>query len=279
VFDRYDPESELYRLNREAARGPVVVSEDLWRVITTGVEIYRECGGAFDITVGPLVDLWDVLGRGARGDPPPGEEEIADALSLVGTNLLELDEAGRTVRFLKPGMSLDVGGLAKGYALDRAAEVLRSRGIQSGYISMISTDLTLGEKPGSAGGPLWRIGILDPRGEDYLATLLLSGGTYVSTSGDYQRFFEYEGIRYHHILDPRTGYPARGAISVTVVGGEEGARSDALSTAVFVMGYPEGLSWAESHGLDCLLVDSSGRVHSTKGMEGYLEEVKEATGP
>jgi len=278
IFDRYDPESEISRLNREAAQGPVTVSEDLWRVIITGVEVYRESGGAFDITVGPLVDLWDVLGRGARGDPPPGEEEIAVARELVGTDMLELDEARRTVRFLRPGMTIDVGGLAKGYALDRAAEVLRSRGVETGYISMISTDLTLGEKPGTAGGPLWRIGILDPRGEDYLATLLLPGGTYVSTSGDYQRFFDYQGVRYHHILDPRTGYPARGAISVTVVGGEEGARSDALSTAIFVLGYPEGLRWAESRGLECLLVDSSGEVHCTEGMGARLEEVKEAAG-
>ncbi|MBC7253071.1 MAG: FAD:protein FMN transferase [Actinobacteria bacterium] len=278
IFDRYDPESEISRLNREAAQGPVAVSEDLWRVIITGVEVYRECEGAFDITVGPLVDLWDVLGRGARGDPPPGEEEIAAARELVGTDMLELDEALRTVRFLRPGMAIDVGGLAKGYALDRAAEVLRSRGVDTGYISMISTDLTLGEKPGAAGGPLWRIGILDPRGEDYLATLLLPGGTYVSTSGDYQRYFDYQGVRYHHIIDPRTGYPARGAISVTVVGGEEGARSDALSTAIFVLGYPEGLRWAESLGLGCLMVDPSGEVHCTEGMEAHLEEVKEAAG-
>lgn len=279
VFDRYDPQSELSRLNGRAAQEEVPVSEDLWNIIATGVEIYRESEGAFDITVGPLVDLWDVLGRGAREEPPPSEAEVAAALELVGSDKLELDEAARTVRFLQPGMIIDVGGLAKGYALDRAAEILRSRGVRSGYISMISTDLTLGEKPGSSGGPLWRIGILDPRGEDYLATLLLPGGTYVSTSGDYQRFFEYQGVRYHHILDPRTGYPARGAVSVTVVGGDDGAHSDALSTAVFVMGYPRGMEWVESQGLECLLVDASGEVHFTEGMRALLEGVKEAAGP
>lgn len=279
IFNRYDPESELSRLNREAAEGPVVVSDDLWSIIATGMDVYRDSGGAFDITVGPLVDLWDVLGRGGRGDPPPSEEEIARARELVGAEMLELDETARTVRFTRPGMTIDLGGLAKGYALDKAAEVLRSRGIQSGYISMISTNLTIGDKPESVGGPMWRIGIINPRGEDYLATLLLPGGTYISTSGDYQRFFEYQGVRYHHILDPRTGYPARGAVSVTLVGGEDGARSDALSTAVFVMGYPEGLEWLKSMGgVECLLVDPSGEVHSTPGMEPLLESLKETVG-
>ncbi len=100
----------------------------------------------------------------------------------------------------------------------------------------------------------------------------------MSTSGDYQRFFEHQGVRYHHILDPRTGRPARGAVSVTVVGGEEGALSDAMSTAVFVMGYPEGIKWAEARGLECLLVDASGEVHYTDGLKALLEEVKRTAG-
>ncbi len=273
IFDRYDPESELARVNREAALGPVQVSEDLWCVILTGLEAYLESGGAFDMTVGPLVDLWDVLGRAERGEPPPGAGDIAEALELVGTDKLELDHAARKVRFSRQGMALDVGGLVKGYALDRAARVLRDKGIENGYISMISTDLTMGDKPESAGGPKWRVAVLNPRGEDYMATLRLPGGTYVSTSGDYQRYFEYQGKRYHHILDPRTGYPAEGVISVTIVGGRDGAWSDALSTAVFVMGYPEGLNWVESlEGIECLLVDGTGKAHATTGMGAYLEE-------
>jgi thiamine biosynthesis lipoprotein len=279
VADRYRPESELARVNREAAGGPVKVSDELWEILETGMELYRASGGAFDITVGPLVDLWDVVGRGERGEPPPGEEEIAAAREAVGADKLELDAAARTVRFTRPGMVIDVGGMAKGYALDRAAEALRSRGITSGYISMISTDLTLGDKPSAAGGPSWRIAVLDPRGEGYLATLMLPGESYVSTSGDYQRYFEYQGVRYHHILDPRTGRPARGAVSVTVVGGRDGAWSDGLSTAAFVKGYPEGLEWLEAmEGVECLMVDASGGTHATRGMDSVLEEMKESAG-
>jgi len=268
ICDRYDPESELSRLNAEASARPVEVGPELWEMISTGVEVFRASGGAFDITVGPLVDLWDVLGRAERGDPPPTGEEISRALQLVGSNLLELDAGGRTVRFSRPGMAIDLGGLAKGYALDRAAEVLRSHGVTSGYISMISTDLTLGDKPGAAGGPYWRVAVIHPRGEGYLGILSVSGGTYVSTSGDYQRYFEYQGVRYHHILDPRTGYPAQGVMSVTVVGGKNGAWSDAVSTAAFVLGYPHGLSWVEDvEGLECAMVDGEGTVHRTAGLE------------
>lgn len=278
IADRYRPESELAAVNREAGSHAVKVSEDLWEILETGMEIYRASNGAFDITVGPLVDLWDVVGRGERGDPPPTDEEVAKAREAVGADRLELDAAARTVRFTRPGTVIDVGGLAKGYALDRAAEALRAHGVASGYISMISTDLTLGDKP-SGGGPLWRIAVLDPRGEGYLATLLLGGESYISTSGDYQRYFEYGGVRYHHILDPRTGYPARGAVSVTVVGGRNGAWSDGLSTAAFVMGYPEGLQWLQSaFGLECLMVDPSGAVHTTPGMDALLEEWKKSAG-
>jgi len=279
IADRYRSESELAGVNREAASGPVRVSDELWEMLETGMEIYRASGGAFDITVGPLVDLWDVVGRGEKGEPPPSEEEIARAREAVGADKLELDAAARTVRFAHPGMVIDVGGLAKGYALDRAAGVLRSRGMTSGYVSMISTDLTMGEKPSAAGGPLWRIAVLDPRGEGYLATFLLTAECYVSTSGDYQRYFEYRGVRYHHILDPRTGYPARGAISVTVVGGRDGAWSDGLSTAAFVKGYPEGLQWLQAaQGVECLMVDASGVVHTTPGLHSLLEELKERAG-
>lgn len=279
IADRYDPDSELSLLNAHAAAGPVAVSDELWKMIDTGMRVYEASGGLFDITVGPLIDLWDVTGRSERGDPPPSQEEVTAALEKVGSDKLLLDPAAHTVAFAREGMIIDLGALAKGYGLDLAAGILREHGVEAAVVNMISTSLTMGDKPGGGGEDRWRIAVMDPRGEGFLATLLLEGGTYISTSGDYQRFFEYQGVRYHHILDPRSGYPARGAISVTVLGGESGAWSDAMSTAAFVLGYPRGLEWLQEMGVEgALMVDGEGDVHLTPGLEGKVESLRERSG-
>lgn len=291
IANRYNPESELHRLNERAASEPVPVSDELWEMIAVSGEIYEASGGLFDVTVGPLVDLWDVVGRGERGDPPPSAEEVEEARKKVGFDLLRLDPEERTVFFTRPGMIIDLGGMAKGYALDRAADILRGKGVEAGVINMISTSLFVGEKPEKAGGPRWTMAIENPRpegeestegteGGDFLGVFRLPGDTYVSTSGDYQRYFEYGGIRYHHIVDPRTGYPAQGVISVTVIGSRDGAWSDALSTAVFVMGYPRGLEWVEDMvGIEAVLVDGEGGVHATAGAESMAEYLVERVVP
>jgi thiamine biosynthesis lipoprotein len=280
VADRYVRESEISRVNAAAAAGPVAVSDELWEMITAGMEVYGESGGLFDITLGPLIDVWDVVGRSERGDPPPSQEEIDRAMELVGADKLVLDAAARSVFFPREGMILDLGGLAKGYALDRAAEALRTGDIEAAVISMISTSMTIGNKPDKAGGPDWKIAVLNPRGEGYLAVLTLPGDTYISTSGDYQRFFEYGGVRYHHILDPRTGYPARGVMAVTLLGGRDGAWSDAMATAAFVIGYPDGLDWALSAGgADGVMVDTEGDVYTTPGLDAVVETIEPEVGP
>jgi thiamine biosynthesis lipoprotein len=276
IADRYNPDSEISILNAGAAAEPVEVSGELWEMISLGKEAYEASGGLFDITVGPLVDLWDVTGRSARGDPPPSEEEIRQAREKVGGDMLVLDGSRRSVYFSRPGMVVDLGGLAKGYALDRAADALRGGGVQAGVINMVSTIQLIGAKPEKAGGPYWEVVIMNPREGDYLGELRLPADTLISTSGDYQRFFEYEGVRYHHILDPRTGYPAQGAISATMIGGASGAWSDIMSTALFVMGYPEGLIWAEGSGsCELVMVDREGTVHSTPGVEQWAESLAE----
>ena len=280
IADRYVAESEISRLNATAVAGPVTVSDDLWEMITTGMDIYEASGGIFDITVGPLVDLWDVIGRGERGEGPPTQEEIDRAMELVGADMLVLDETAHSVYFTREGMAIDLGGLAKGYAIDTAEEALSSRGIEAGIIDMISTSLTMGEKPQAAGGPYWLIAVSNPRGEGYLATFSVPGQTYISTSGDNQRFFDYEGVRYHHIIDPRTGYPARGTIAVTVIGGMNGAWSDAMSTTAFVMGYPQGMDWVQAlEGAQAVMVDPDGAVHITPGMEAYTQNMEKNVDP
>jgi FAD:protein FMN transferase len=278
IADRYDPQSEIARVN--AAAGPVAVSEELWKMIATGMEIYQASGGVFDITVAPLVDTWDVIGRGERGEGPPAQAEIDRALDLVGADMLILDEAAHSVSFAREGMGIDLGGIAKGYALDRAEEALTAGGVDSGIIDMISTSVTVGEKPEAAGGPDWVIAVSNPRGEGYLATFSFPGQTFISTSGDNQRYFVYEGVRYHHILDPRTGYPATGMIAITVIGGESGAWSDAMSTTAFVLGYPEGVEWVERQGAaGAVAVDTSGIVHVTPGLSGMVQSSEEKVTP
>ncbi len=280
IADRYVQESEISRVNAAAAAGPVAVSDELWEMITAGMEVYAASGGLFDITVGPLIDVWDVVGRSERGDPPPSQGEIDRAMELVGADKLVLDDAARSVYFSREGMILDLGGLAKGYALDRAAEALRAGDVEAAVINMISTSMTIGSKPESAGGPDWRIAVLNPRGEGYLAMLTLPGDSYISTSGDYQRFFEYGGVRYHHILDPRTGYPANEVMAVTLLGGRDGVWSDAMSTAAFIMGYPDGLDWALSTGgADGVMVDKEGAVHTTPGLDAVVETIEQNVGP
>lgn len=276
IADRYREDSEISSLNATAADHPVAVSADLWGMISIGMEAYGESQGLFDITIAPLVDLWDVSGRNGRGDPPPSDEEIRQALAKVGGDKLVLDETKHTVYFSQPGMGIDLGGLAKGYALDRAAEAMQSRGVEAGVIDMISTSMVLGRKPVSAGGPNWVIGVSSPRGGDYLGTFSITGDNYVSTSGDNQRFFEYNGVRYHHILDPRTGYPARGVIADTVVGGPNATWSDIMSTTAFIMGYPDGLNWIESaKKANGVMVDADGQVHSTPGMEPWVQSLRD----
>jgi thiamine biosynthesis lipoprotein len=277
IANRYNPESELSVLNANATQEPVVVSDDLWDMITSGMEINQASGGLFDITVGPLADLWDVTGRYARNEPPPSDEEIKLALEKVGSDKLVLDPGNHSVYLSREGMIIDLGGLAKGYALDQAEKAMSARGVGAGVIDMVSTSMIIGDKPEGLGGPLWEFAISGPRGgDDYLGTFRLPGGLYMSTSGDYQRFFEYNGVRYHHILDPRTGYPARGSISATVIGGRSGTWSDAISTAIFIMGYPDGLSWAQNiANAEVVLVDSEGKVYTTPGIAQWVENLKE----
>jgi thiamine biosynthesis lipoprotein len=266
VADRYREGSELYAVNREASEGEVAVSDDLWAMLQVALEVYRSTGGAFDVTVGPLVDLWDVRGKAERGGPPPSREEIERVLPLVGMDKLDLDPVRRTVRFKVPGMSLDLGGLAKGYALDRAVDALRAEGVNSFVVNMVSTSAVVGEKPRLAGGPGWKVAVQNPRGEGFLGVLNFTSDAVVSTSGDYQRYFEYEGVRYHHILDPRTGYPASGLASLTVLGGTDGVHSDAYSTALFILGLERSLEWlGNREGLEAVLVTPDGAVHTTPG--------------
>jgi thiamine biosynthesis lipoprotein len=235
VLNDYDPESELSRLSRSAGGPPVKASADLFDVLARSKRMYERSGGAFDVTIAPVGRLW----RRARRDRKlPDPSRIAEARQLVGSDKMVLDPAARTVRLTKPGMRLDVGGIAKGYAAQAGLEVLRSRGITRALVAAAG-DIAVGDPPPDAEG--WRIAIapLDPKLGDHPPTLLLKNAA-VSTAGDSERFVIIDGHRYSHIINPATGIGHEDRAAVTVVA-PDGATADALETTAYLLGPDRGL--------------------------------------
>ena len=224
------PESEVALLNREAAERPVKVSGEVLGILARSIDYCHRSDGLFDITVGPLSELW-----GFSGDEPvtvPDSSAVQELQSLTGCDRVHIDWADSTVSFSDAGVEVDLGGIAKGYAVDRAAAVLRSRGIDDFIVNAGGDLYASGEK--EPGVP-WRIGIKHPRNADSIVARLDARNEAVVTSGDYERFVIVDGRRYHHILDPRTGFSADGSRSVTVIA-KSAEEADALATMIFVRG-------------------------------------------
>jgi thiamine biosynthesis lipoprotein len=255
--------SELSFINRKAGVDAVKVSEDTFHVIEKGVYISELTQGRFDISVGPLMKLWDIGGN----DPSvPTRKAVNAARELVGYEGIELDRASGTVYLEYRGMALDLGGIAKGYAADAVAALLREKGIRKAIVDIGGNILVMGRK---SLRQEWRIGIQNPfapRGA-YCGVLLMEDATAV-TSGTYERYFEKNGRRYHHILDTGTGYPVENSLASVTVIGENSLMADALATGVFVMGLREGIAFVENlKGIDAIFVTSERRIHLTSGLE------------
>jgi len=257
--------SDIDRINRSAGIRPVKVSKDVLKVITKAKEISEMTNGAFDITIGPLSSLW---GFGVKEDHLPHQTEIRRLLPLVDYRELIVDKERSEVFLKRKGMMIDLGGIAKGYAADVGVDVLKGRGIRAGIVAVAGDIRVFGKRPD---GRPWHIGIKHPREKDkVLTTIDLSDGS-ISTSGDYERFFIKDGIRYHHIIDPKTGYPASGCQSVTIISKED-VLADAVATGVFVLGPERGMEFIESRGgLEGIIVDSKGRVTVSSGLKGKIE--------
>jgi thiamine biosynthesis lipoprotein len=257
--------SAISRVNRAAGQGPVPAPAELRAVVARGLEISRLSDGAFDVSWAALHGLWDF--RAAR-PRVPSAVEIAARVPLVDYRQVVVDPAAGTIALRRPGMRIDLGGIAKGFALDRAAARLRQRGVRSFLISGGGQVIAGGRR----GDRPWRVGIRDPRGPiaDSCASLDF-GDASISTSGDYERFFEQGGVRYHHILDPRTGRPARAGLRSATVLAAEGTTADALSTAVIVLGKDRGLALMRRiPGVEAVLIDDAGQAHVTAGLQGKL---------
>ncbi len=233
--------TELLRVNRQASQAPVTVSADTLFVLQAAREYAELSSGAFDPSIWPLVRLWG-FGTSAAGIPEP--EEVERVRDLVDYRDLALNPADNSVSLNREGMGVDVGGIAKGYAADEARRILRNHGVQTALLDFGGNILTIGKKPD---GSPWRIGIQNPdsrRGE-FLA-VVETGPSAVVTSGDYERFFEVDGVRYHHIIDPDTGYPTRNGLRSVTILAEDSMDADALSTACFVLGVEDGVRLIES---------------------------------
>jgi len=240
----------------------VKVSPEMLRVIKKAQEISELSGGGFDITVGPLTQLWRMARE--RGIPPPAEK-LKQKLGLVNFRNVMIDQEEK-VFLKKRGMSIDLGGIAKGYAVDRAFEVLRTLGYKN-LIVNAGGDLRVG---GSKLDQPWSIGIQDPRSsEKIMATVTISDSA-IATSGDYEKFFIYQGKRYHHIFNPKDGLPSDGCQSVTIIC-KEGMVADALATAVFVLGPEKGYVLCQKlKGVDCLIVDKEGKIILAPGLKSRI---------
>ena len=229
LLSKYIPDSEISRLNRA---GNLKVNPDTFYIIKKSKELCQITGGAFDITVAPLVDLW---GFTNQEHTVPGDDKIKSILRLVGCDKIILHEKDNVVEFKLPGMKIDLGGIAKGFALDCCVKILKENNINSCLINAGGQVYALGEKSGSS----WKIAIQNPRKPEIAGVLELKDKS-ASTSGDYEQFFLKNGKRYSHILNPTTGYPAdSGIFSVTVIA-DSGLTADALSTAIFVSGKNKG---------------------------------------
>ena len=265
IMDRQQTESDVARINAAAGQHRVQVSAETFEVIRRGLEFGVLTDGAFDITVAPLLDLW---GFGTGDTEVPTEADLAATLQWVDYQKVHISEERLEVFLEDAEMRLDLGGIAKGYIVDQALDVLRQEGMISGSFDAGGDIRVLGEKPD---GSPWRIGIRDPRDRANLAAIVELRDQSVVTSGDYERFFIVDGERYHHILDPKTGMPTRGLTSVTIIG-DDAITTDTLSTAIFVMGLERGMDLIESlPGTETLIITADGQVHVSSGLSGQVE--------
>jgi len=240
-MSNYKPESELSVINRQAYRHKVVVEPELFKLLEDSLRYSEETGGAFDITVGPLMKSWGFFrGRGRM----PSSAELTQVLKRIGYQHVKLDASARTIQFDEPGIEIDLGGIAKGYAVDQVVKILRSDGIQQALVSSgTSSVYALGSPPGEQG---WKVSVRDPLDPKKAACVLRLQNLSLSVSGDYEKFFKLGGKIYAHIMDPHTGRPVENMLS-TVVVSPLATDSDGLSTSFFVEGVKPSRDYLTHH--------------------------------
>ncbi|MPQ31609.1 FAD:protein FMN transferase [Clostridium estertheticum] len=257
-------DSEISKINTNAGNKPQIVSNDTYYVIQKAIKYCRLSEGAFDITIGPIVALW---GIGKEGQQIPSSNEIKEKLKIVNYKDIVLDKDDRSIFLKNKKQEIDVGGIAKGYAADEVKNVMIKNGIKSALINLGGNILTLGTK---IDGTPWGVGIQDPfktRGEFALIISVINKS--VVTSGNYERYFEVEGKRFHHIINPSTGDPSESDIVGATIISDNSIDGDGLSTGVYIMGVQKAIKLIEEiEGVDAILITKSKEIYVTSGMEG-----------
>jgi len=261
LMSPYREDSELSLINREASIRPVAVSLEMMQLLKQSVYFSQLSNGAFDITYAAVGRLYDYRER-----KRPSNVQLAEAKQAIGYRNLVLNQITGTVRFARPGMSIDLGGFAKGYAVDNATRLLRQRGIMHANVSAGGDSRVIGDRRGRP----WMIGVRDPSSADKIIALLPLIDTSISTSGDYERFFEEDGVRFHHLINPSTGLSPCTVRSVTILA-EDGLTTEAFSKMVFVLGIEQGLRLVHAQqGIDAVIVDAAGKLHYSSGLQNPL---------
>ena len=257
LMSPYKVDSELSKVNRLAADQPVAISSELFNLISESLKYSRLSSGAFDITFSSVGYLYDY-----RNKQQPSNESIKKLLPAIDYRHLLLDEKLHTISFTMQGVRIDLGGIAKGYAIDNAVSLLHECGIKNGFVKAGGDSFVLGDRNGQP----WMLGIKHPRQEDKVVVKLPLRNVAVSTSGDYERYFIENGERVHHIIRPTTGRPVTENWSVTVIG-NHALETDALSTTLFVMDVNDALNLVNSlEDIDAIIIDAKGNMHYSEGL-------------
>lgn len=258
LMSTYRDDSEISKINRIAAKSPVTVGQELFQLIQRSLDISLLTKGAFDITYDSVGQHYDF-----RVNQRPDAETVESELQNIDYRYVELDNASGTIRFQKEGVRINLGGIAKGYVVERGIDIMRSRGIEHAIVTAGGDSRLLGDRRGNP----WMVGIRDPRKDGEVAISMPLEDEAISTSGDYERYFDEDGIRYHHIIQPGTGEPASGVHSATVIG-PDAVMTDALSTSVFVMGVDRGLRLiATLPDYESVVIDAKGQVFFSDGLQ------------
>ncbi len=270
-FSLYDPESEISKINSNAYPKPYYAGDEVYSLIKRSLEISEKTAGAFDITWASAGKLWDFSGEEFI---PPDDKIIKDLLPLISYKNVILDDKKKSIKVIVGGTKIGLGGVAKGYAVQKAISTLRNRGVGGAIVACAGDIQVIGDNYGRP----WKAGIQDPRGKSVMATFIMKDNESVSTSGDYERFRIVNGKRYHHIINPATGYPAdSGLISVTVLS-HDPVKSDAYATAFFVSGLEKTcLILPSIDDLSVVLVTSDMKVYVSKSLKeriSFREEIR-----